>query len=136
MKYGKIMQTTRRNSNFLCFQNNGSVTVFPSVEVLGYNVLIEPDEVETHSKGGILLPDQERAKRKVLKGKVVGVGPGKVLESGDVANVMCKVGDRVAFRRNIPIEEIDIVGKMYFLINADGVVLRFTNQGNAEKSQN
>lgn len=121
-----MIQTTRRTSNFLCFQLNGSVTVFPNVEVLGYNVLIMPDEVESQTKGGLYLTDQERAKRKVIKGTVVGVGPGKRAEhDGMFIPVRATVGDRVAFRRNIPIEEIEIQGKMYFLINADGLVLRY-----------
>lgn len=94
-----------------------------NVKVLGYNVLILPDEKETQSRGGILIPDT--AKRKAMNGVVVGVGTGKLLESGAICEVRgIFIGDRVSFRRNIPIEEIELEGKVHFLINADGVILK------------
>lgn len=95
-----------------------------NVKVLGYNVLILPDEKETQSRGGIIIPDT--AKRKAMNGVVVGIGTGKVLESGAFYEVRgVSIGDRVSFRRNIPIEEIELEGKVHFLINADGVILKY-----------
>lgn len=102
------------------------------VKVLGYNVLILPDDKENQSRGGILLPDS--TKRRAMSGVVVGVGPGKFLESGAFCEIYrISIGDKVSFRRNIPIEEIELEGKIHYLINADGVILNHTNLGKNEK---
>ena len=43
-------------------------------------VVVEPLEAEERTAGGIVLPDS--AKEKPQRGKVVAVGPGKLLDSG------------------------------------------------------
>jgi chaperonin GroES len=43
-------------------------------------IVVKPQEAETKTAGGIVLPDT--AKEKPLMGKVVAVGPGKMLDSG------------------------------------------------------
>jgi chaperonin GroES len=47
------------------------------------------------SPGGILIPDT--AAEKPIQGKVVAVGKGKILESGEVRPLDVKVGDKVLF---------------------------------------
>jgi chaperonin GroES len=47
------------------------------------------------SPGGILIPDT--AAEKPVQGKVVAVGKGKILESGEVRPLDVKVGDKVLF---------------------------------------
>ena len=42
--------------------------------------MVEPVEAEERTAGGIVLPDT--AKEKPQRGKVVAVGPGKLLDSG------------------------------------------------------
>ena len=44
-------------------------------------VVVEPHEAEDVTAGGIVLPDA--AKEKPQRGKVVAVGPGKLLDSGE-----------------------------------------------------
>ncbi|MGH8530527.1 MAG: co-chaperone GroES [Nevskiales bacterium] len=58
-------------------------------------VIIERLEAETKSAGGILIPDN--AAEKPIKGKVVAVGKGKILEDGKVRPLDVKVGDKVLF---------------------------------------
>jgi chaperonin GroES len=58
-------------------------------------VLIKALEAEEKTSGGILLPDA--AKEKPQRGKVVAVGPGKVLDSGERAPLTVKVGMTVIY---------------------------------------
>ena len=52
------------------------------------------DEART-SPGGIVIPDS--ATEKPIKGKVVAVGKGKILENGEVRPLDVKVGDHILF---------------------------------------
>jgi chaperonin GroES len=58
-------------------------------------VIIKRMEEERTSPGGIVIPDS--AAEKPIKGKVVAVGNGKILESGEVRALDIKVGDAVLF---------------------------------------
>ncbi len=58
-------------------------------------VIIKRLEAETKSAGGIVIPDS--ATEKPIKGEVLAVGNGKILESGDKRALDVKVGDKVLF---------------------------------------
>lgn len=65
------------------------------IKPLGDRIVVKPLGAEEKTKGGIVLPDT--AKEKPQEGKVVAVGKGKILESGQVQAVEVKVGDRVLY---------------------------------------
>lgn len=67
--------------------------------------VIRPDEPETKTPGGIVLPDQ--AQEKPVRGKVLAVGPGRLLDNGTRAAMQLRVGDRVLFTRFLG-AEIDV----------------------------
>jgi chaperonin GroES len=58
-------------------------------------VVVKPHEAEEKTAGGIVLP--ETAKEKPLMGKVIAVGPGKVLDDGSTAKPSVKKNDVVLF---------------------------------------
>jgi chaperonin GroES len=58
-------------------------------------VIIKRMEEERTSAGGIVIPDS--AAEKPIKGEVVAVGPGKILDNGEKRPVDLKVGDKVLF---------------------------------------
>ncbi|MEN6386540.1 MAG: co-chaperone GroES [Phycisphaerales bacterium] len=58
-------------------------------------IVVQPQEAEEKTAGGIVLPDT--AKEKPLMGKVISVGPGKVLDNGKRSEVAVKKGDTVLF---------------------------------------
>src|SRR5216683_5698814 len=60
-------------------------------------VVVEPLEAEEKTAGGILLPDT--AKQKPQRGRVLAVGPGKLLDDGQRAKVAVVKGDEVLFGR-------------------------------------
>ncbi len=67
-----------------------------SLQPLGDRVVIERDEAETTTAGGIVLPDS--AKDKPARGRVVSIGDGRLLDNGTRSPFQVKVGDRVLFR--------------------------------------
>ncbi|MBW3539570.1 MAG: co-chaperone GroES [Planctomycetes bacterium] len=58
-------------------------------------VVVKPLEAEERTAGGIVLPDA--AKEKPQRGKVVAVGPGRLLDSGERCAISVKTGDEVLF---------------------------------------
>ena len=58
-------------------------------------VVVKPMEAEERTAGGIVLPDT--AKEKPQRGKVVAVGPGKLLDSGERATMSVAVDDEVIY---------------------------------------
>jgi len=58
-------------------------------------VIVKRLEEERTSPGGILIPDS--AAEKPIQGKIVAVGKGKILESGEVRPLDLKVGDKILF---------------------------------------
>jgi chaperonin GroES len=58
-------------------------------------VIIKRLEEERTTPGGIVIPDS--ATEKPIKGKVVAVGKGKILENGEVRPLDVKVGDHILF---------------------------------------
>lgn len=58
-------------------------------------VIIKRMEEERMSAGGIVIPDT--ATEKPVRGEVVAVGNGKILENGSVRPLAVKAGDKVLF---------------------------------------
>lgn len=58
-------------------------------------VVVKTSEAEETTAGGIVLPDA--AQEKPQRGKVVAVGPGKLLDSGERCPLSVGVGDEVMF---------------------------------------
>jgi chaperonin GroES len=58
-------------------------------------VIVKREEEERKTPGGIVIPDT--AAEKPIRGKVVAVGKGKILEDGKVRPLDVKVGDKILF---------------------------------------
>lgn len=65
------------------------------VRPLDDRVIVEAFAAEEKTAGGIVLPDS--AKEKPQRGKVVAVGPGKLLDNGQRAALSVVVGDEVIY---------------------------------------
>jgi len=66
-----------------------------NIKPLYDRVVIKRMEEEKLSAGGIVIPDS--ATEKPIKGEVVAVGTGKVLDNGQLRAPQVKVGDKVLF---------------------------------------
>ena len=66
-----------------------------SVKPLEDRVLIKPSDPDKKTESGIYLP--ESAKEKPIQGKVIAVGPGKLLDNGERVKPSVRRGDTVVF---------------------------------------
>jgi len=58
-------------------------------------VIVKRMEEERMSAGGIVIPDS--ATEKPIRGEVLAVGNGKILENGEKRELDIKVGDKILF---------------------------------------
>jgi len=89
------------------------VNMSMSLKPLGNRVVIEPNEQEEVTSGGIVLP--ETAKEKPQKGKVLSVGPGDRDEDGKRIPMDVKEGDTVLFAKYAG-TEIKVEGKKLLIM--------------------
>jgi chaperonin GroES len=82
-------------------------------------VLIKRLDGEEKSAGGIIIPDA--AKEKPMQGKVMAVGPGKVLDNGTVHALEVKEGDTVYFRKYAG-TDVEIAGEEHLILREDEVL--------------
>jgi chaperonin GroES len=82
-------------------------------------VVVKRWEEEKTSPGGIVIPDS--AAEKPIKGEVVAVGNGKVLDNGEVRSPDVKVGDKILFGKYSG-TEVKIEGTEYLVLREDDIV--------------
>ena len=82
-------------------------------------VVIKRMEEERTSAGGIVIPDT--AAEKPIRGKVIAVGPGKVLDNGQKRPIDVKVGDTVLFGKYSG-TEVKINNQEYLVIREDDIM--------------
>ena len=66
-----------------------------NIRPLHDRVVVRRLEEESTSAGGIVLPDS--AAEKPSQGEILAVGPGKILDNGEVRALDVNVGDKVIF---------------------------------------
>jgi len=64
---------------------------------LGDRVVIQPTPREEMTKSGIVLPDT--AKEKPQEGRILSVGPGRILDDGTREQIDVKAGDKVLYAK-------------------------------------
>ncbi len=82
-------------------------------------VLVKRLEEDKTSPGGIVIPDS--AAEKPIRGEVVGVGNGKVLDDGKVRALDVKVGDKVLFGKYSG-TEVKVEGQELVVMREDDIM--------------
>ena len=82
-------------------------------------VIVRRMEEERTSPGGIVIPDA--AAEKPIKGEVIAVGNGKILDSGEIRALDIKAGDKVLFGKYSG-TEIKIEGKEFLMMREDDIL--------------
>ena len=90
-----------------------------TLQPLGDKVVVEREESEERTTGGILLPDS--AKDKPSRGTIVAIGTGKLLDDGTRGAMQVKKGDRVLFTSYAP-ETITIDDEEYLLMSESDIL--------------
>lgn len=89
------------------------------IKPLHDRIIVEAAAKEEVSAGGIILPDS--AQEKPLRGSVLAVGPGKMLDSGKLAPMEVKVGDTVLYGKYAG-TEVTVEGKDYVILRQEDVL--------------
>ena len=82
-------------------------------------VIIKRTEEERTSPGGIVIPDS--ATEKPIKGKVIAVGKGRILENGQVRALDLKAGDKVLFGKYSG-TEVKVDGEELLVMKEDDIM--------------
>ncbi len=82
-------------------------------------VVIKRTEEERTSPGGIVIPDT--AAEKPIRGEVIAVGQGKILENGEVRKLELKEGDKVLFGKYSG-TEVKVDGEELLVMREDDVM--------------
>ena len=82
-------------------------------------VVIKQSEAQEKTTGGIILPDT--AKEKPQIGKIVAVGPGKLLEDGKRGAMSVKKNDEVIYAKYIG-SEVEIDSEKYVILREDDIL--------------
>jgi chaperonin GroES len=82
-------------------------------------VIIQQEEREEKTKGGIIIPDT--VKEKPLVGKIIAAGAGRRLEDGKIQPLAVKKGDKVLFARYGG-TEVELDGEKYLIMREDDIL--------------
>ena len=82
-------------------------------------VIVKREDEERKSPGGIVIPDT--AAEKPIRGKIVAVGKGKILENGSVRALDVKVGDHILFGKYSG-TEVKVEGEEYLVMREEDVM--------------
>ncbi|MBQ8706904.1 MAG: co-chaperone GroES [Succinivibrionaceae bacterium] len=91
-----------------------------SIRPLHDKVIIERQEKETTSAGGILLTGS--AAQKSTRGKVIAVGSGRVLDNGQLQPMSVKVGDVVIFNEGYSTKTEKLDGKDVLILSENDIL--------------
>lgn len=86
---------------------------------LDERVVIKQSQAEEKTSGGIILPDT--AKEKPQMGKIVAVGPGKLLDDGKRAKMNLKKNDTVLYPKYIG-NDVEIDGDKYVILKESDIL--------------
>jgi chaperonin GroES len=82
-------------------------------------VMVKREDEERKSPGGIVIPDT--AAEKPIRGKIIAIGKGKILENGNVRPLDLKVGDKILFGKYSG-TEIKVDGDELLVMREEDVV--------------
>ena len=94
------------------------------IRPLDDRVVVERMESEDTTAGGIYLPDT--AKEKPLRGEVIAVGPGKMLDSGERADLSVEPGDTVLFAK-FGGTDVEVEGQELIILRESDLLAKIEN---------
>jgi chaperonin GroES len=92
------------------------------INPLDDRVVVTPLEAEERTAGGVILPDA--AKEKPQQGKVVAIGPGKLLKDGKRASPSVKKGDVVVYGKYSG-TDVKVEGKEFKILRESEILAKF-----------
>lgn len=90
------------------------------IRPLNDKLIVERQEIENKSEGGIVLTSQ--SVKKSNRGKVIAVGAGRRLNNGDRISLDVKVDDIVLFNEGYGVKTEKIDGVEYLILSESDVL--------------
>ncbi len=90
------------------------------IQPISDHIVIKPISKEQKTESGILIPDTAK-EEKPEQGKVVAVGPGKVLSSGERKPMEVEKGDQVIFTKYGP-SQVKLKGQKYLIASSSDIL--------------
>ena len=91
----------------------------PKIRPLGDRLVVEPQELETQTAGGIFIPDTAD-KDKPMQGTVLAIGQGRYID-GKMTPLQVKVGEKVLFGKYAG-TNVKFDGKEYLVMREEDVM--------------
>lgn len=91
----------------------------PKIRPLGDRLVVEPQELETQTAGGIFIPDTAD-KDKPMQGTVLAIGQGRYID-GKITPLQVKVGEKVLFGKYAG-TNVKFDGKEYLVMREEDVM--------------
>jgi len=85
---------------------------------------VQPEEAESTTAGGIVLPDS--AQEKPQRGTVVAIGPGKLLDNGNRGTLSVAVGDVVIYGKYGG-SEVEVDGKDVKILRESDILAKIVS---------
>ena len=88
------------------------------IRPLGDNVLVKQMKADEVTSFGLVLPDKDEKK---AEAEVVSVGPGKMLDNGQLAPMQVKAGDKVILK-NWGGEKVELNKEEYKIVSQEDIL--------------
>ena len=92
-----------------------------TLEPMYDKVVVQQEEAITETKAGLIMPENSAEKPK--RGKVVAVGPGLLLQDGQLAAMPLSVGDNVVFTAYGG-NEVELGSEKFLVMSANEVLAK------------
>jgi len=92
-----------------------------NLKPLDDRIVVKPNEAETQTASGLVIPDT--AKEKPQQGEVAAVGPGRLDENGKRVPMEVKVGDRILYAKYTG-QEVKIEQEEYIVLSEKDVLCK------------
>ena len=116
------MATAAKAKPLRASKSSARATATPTTKKLrplSDRVVIQPSPHEETTKSGIVIPDT--AKEKPQEGKVLAVGPGRVLDDGKREHMDLKPGDKVLYAKYVG-TEFKLEGEDILIVSAKDIL--------------
>ena len=90
-----------------------------ALKPLADRIVVKRLEAQEKTKSGLVLPDS--AKEKPQEGKVIAVGPGKILDDGSTKAPEVKNGDKILYGKYSG-TEVSIEGDEFLILREDDIL--------------
>jgi len=112
-----------RNENVLVKYSGDKMTL-DTVNVAGDRVLVQIDDADQESAGGVILASSSNKEKRASTGTVVKVGEGKMAGDGTILPMSVSLGDKVKFM-DYAGNEVEIQDQEFSLVRMSEVLAKY-----------